>query len=70
MEGCGWCAKAIQLLKTSKEKVTVKKGEGNKDLAKLMQSQGRADYKYWPKIFLNGKFIGGYTDLEKKLTSN
>lgn len=67
MQGCPWCKKAEDLLKKHNKKYQSIPGVGNKDVDELMRKNNRTDYKYWPKIFLNDIFIGGYIDLEKRL---
>ena len=32
-----------------------------------MKEANRQDFTTWPKIFFNGKFIGGYNDLKNFL---
>ena len=70
-EGCGYCQKAKETLlmyATKNPNVTVEiiKGVGNPELIQKMKGNS---YAYWPKIFLNNKFIGGFSDLEKRLSS-
>ena len=72
MKGCGYCNDAKKLLKARKEKkrgvrVNVIKGEGSPSVVRKMKAIGRENYDTWPKIFLNGKFIGGYSDLSKRI---
>ncbi len=67
MDGCPWCEKAEELLLNKGKNYTSSVGVGNPIVEKKMKEAGRTDYKYWPKIFHNDKFIGGYSDLEKRL---
>jgi thioredoxin reductase (NADPH) len=69
LDGCPWCEKAKELLKDKKKKFVAKNGVNNTEVVEKMKKIGREDYKYWPKIFLNDEFIGGYTDLEKRLNN-
>jgi glutaredoxin len=68
MQGCPWCNKAEQLLHKKGKNYKAILGVGNPEVDKKMKKAGRSDYKYWPKIFHNDKFIGGYGDLEKRLS--
>ena len=68
MEGCTWCKKAGDLLKSKGENPKLIPGVGNAELEEKMRKAGKGDYKYWPKIFHNDIFIGGYTDLEKRFS--
>lgn len=73
MDTCIFCKKAKNLLEERANKdrthISVKAipGVGNPEVDKIMASVGRSDFRSWPKIFLNGDFIGGYGDLENKL---
>jgi glutaredoxin len=64
--GCPWCEKAEQFLIKNNFKPKMIDGVNNEKLKSLMKKQGHENYTYWPKIFLNGVFFGGYSDLEKK----
>ena len=68
--GCGYCKKAKELLDSKNMKFeTHELTNVNKDdiYNKLDSLTGK--YRYFPMIFNKGKFIGGYTDLEKKLNN-
>jgi glutaredoxin len=67
MNGCPWCEKAEELLRSKGKNYDSIPGVENPDVIEKMKKAGRLDYKYWPKIFHNNKFIGGYSDLEKRL---
>jgi glutaredoxin 3 len=57
-KGCPFCALAIDLLKKK-----------NKEFTKIIVS--KPDYEYGrtvPQIFIDGKFIGGYSELKKKFS--
>lgn len=69
-KGCPYCEKAKDLLETRKTgRLLVVNGVINgkpiQEINEIMKDIGKEDFKTWPKIFFNGKFIGGYTDLEK-----
>jgi len=67
MDGCPWCEKAQDLLRKKGKTFKAVPGVGNPEVDKKMKKAKRTDYRYWPKIFHNDKFIGGYADLEKRL---
>jgi glutaredoxin len=62
-DGCGYCEKAKKAL-AGRPNVRIIRGEGNMELQQRMSG---INFVTWPKIFLNGKFLGGYSDLEKTL---
>ena len=61
-KGCPYCDKAKAFLKNKNQKVELIDGENLKNFENIIGYE----YKWWPKIFYNGKFIGGYSDLENK----
>lgn len=36
------------------------------EIKKRMKRANKTDFKTWPRIFLNGNFVGGYTDMIKQ----
>lgn len=56
LDGCPYCTAAVELLKSKKYTVTVKRGEESE---KELKGRVPADFTTWPKIFKNDKFIGG-----------
>lgn len=62
-DGCGYCDKAKKYLTKKGRKFRVIRGEENQALSIRMKNIGEEGYNTWPRIFRNGKFIGGYTDL-------
>ena len=66
--GCPYCDKAKKLLEKHHKKFKSVVGAGNPVIEREIIMKGAPrDYHYWPKIFHNGIFIGGYSDLEKIL---
>ena len=65
--GCGYCKKAKELL-DSKNMVykTQELTSVNRDDIYNKVDSLTGKYRYFPMIFNKGKFIGGYTELEKK----
>lgn len=71
-EGCPYCKNAKDMLheRVGKSKSSVKIIDGKihvKEVEDEMKRVGREDFKTWPKIFLNGQFVGGFSDLQNKL---
>lgn len=67
-EGCSYCQKAKDLLKKEglrfkERKITDK----NKEKVYADVDGYTKKYRYYPMIFNRGKFVGGYTELEKML---
>jgi len=63
-DGCGACERAKDLLQRRQTEhpdidIRIERGEGKEIEPK--------EHKTWPKIFLNGTFVGGSVDLENKL---
>ncbi len=72
MNGCGACARTKDMLENRAKRypdvnISFIPGVGNPEVEKQMKKVGKEDFKTWPKIFLNGQFVGGSTDLENKL---
>ena len=65
-DGCPYCDKAKSLLsqKGIKYKVEVANDSNKVQIYKKVDNITN-NYRYFPMIFHNGKFIGGYTELEK-----
>jgi glutaredoxin len=63
-DGCPYCNDAVNLLKSKDAAYSKRTGSGP-DYEKVKADAG--DYGYFPLIIHNGKFFGGYTELEKKL---
>jgi len=67
MDGCTWCDEAKKFLEArvnlDPENISLKIAKGaestDKDVTARLSQYGDT----WPKIFLNGKFIGGYSNL-------
>lgn len=61
---CGFCVKAKELLKKKGLKFTFINVDNFKDSRKLLKKWTKG-YKTIPVIYKEGKFIGGFTDLQK-----
>lgn len=64
---CPYCIKAKKLLNEKKiefedHDITANEVEGRKKLGEMINSESRVSV---PQIFINGKHIGGYSDLKK-----
>jgi glutaredoxin len=69
-EGCPSCIKAKDFLETKNIKVKYESyNNENKNVAIKKYSKKTNNYEYFPMIFYNNKFIGGFVDLEKKFDS-
>jgi glutaredoxin len=69
LNSCSSCTKAKELFNLHKIKynqIEVKESERKNVLSDLKDNTG--DYKYFPIIFKNKQFIGGYDDLKKMFT--
>jgi glutaredoxin len=68
-EGCGYCKKAMELFKEHKIKPIVHDmtDQNKEEIYKKIDHKTNS-YRYFPIIFRNGVFVGGFTDLEKILT--
>ena len=65
MSGCGYCTKAKQLLRTKGYKFKTKEINNSNENEIYAEIDGKTKkYRYFPVIFHNGKFIGGYSELE------
>jgi len=67
-DGCSYCKKAKDLL--GKHKLpfeTVEITDSNRKQIYNIIDKKTDSYRYFPVIFKNKKFIGGYTELEKML---
>jgi len=67
--GCPYCKKAKKLFDSKKipyKNVLVVRGKEDRILEKVDPKTNY--YRYFPIIFMDGKFIGGYSELQEKLT--
>lgn len=67
LPGCRFCIKAMDLL--NQRGIPYNTVYNHQAPAADGEVSTRFDYHTYPKIFLNGEFIGGYSNLEKKLSS-
>ncbi|KAI5180569.1 hypothetical protein PAEPH01_2736, partial [Pancytospora epiphaga] len=67
MNGCGWCRRAIELFKANGigycTANNIERPDINDEVSQKYQ------YRSFPKIFFNGRFIGGYTELEEEINN-
>ena len=64
---CGWCdrvAKMLEDIGTTVEKIDV---SGSKDLLKEMQKAAGEKVTTVPQVIIDGKYIGGYTEVDRFL---
>ncbi len=57
---CPWSSRAVRMLRTLQVKHEIKVIETDSDFKALNK---RTKYSSFPQIFLNGQFIGGYSEL-------
>lgn len=63
---CDYCKKAKMLLNKQNQDYNVFEiTEKNKQNIYSVIDKKTNEYRYFPIVFKNGKFIGGYTELEK-----
>lgn len=74
MTGCPWCVRAKQILQNKNyqvEEVVLVRGTAEADAIKLsIQEKTGVVVRTLPQIFLGDEYIGGCTDLAKKLNVN
>ena len=64
---CSWCdrvAKMLEDIGTPVEKIDV---SGSKDLLKEMQKAAGEKVTTVPQVIIDGKYIGGFTEVERYL---
>lgn len=66
---CSFCVKAKNLLKKNSVPVNWIDVEVDEHRTKLLELQQTHNYKTIPMIFVNGRFIGGFSDLVEKINS-
>ena len=73
-EGCGACVAAKELLDKRKSTIgftleKLKRKDHEKEVNKLTMNKlgNKGPYPFVPVVFVNGKFIGGYTELKKMM---
>jgi glutaredoxin 3 len=74
MSGCPWCVRAKQILQTKNyqvEEVVLVRGTPEADVIKQeIQAKTGVVVRTLPQIFLGEEYVGGCTDLAKKLGVN
>ncbi len=66
---CVFCVKAKNLLKKNNVPVNWIDVENEENRLKLMTLQNTHNYFTIPMIFIDGRFIGGFSDLVEKINS-
>ena len=62
---CGWCDRVVKMLEEHGvivEKIDV---SGDKTLMKEMQKAAGKKVTSVPQVIIDGKFVGGYTEVER-----
>ncbi len=64
---CSWCDRVAKILED--KEVTVEKIDvsGRKDLIKEMQKAAEEKVTTVPQVIIDGKYVGGYTEVERFL---
>ncbi len=64
---CSWCDRVAKILED--REVTVEKIDvsGRKDLIKEMQKAAEEKVTTVPQVIIDGKYVGGYTEVERFL---
>jgi len=64
---CSWCDRVAKILED--REVTVEKIDvsGRKDLIKEMQKAAGEKVTTVPQVIIDGKYVGGYTEVERFL---
>ncbi len=64
---CSWCDRVARILED--KQVTVEKIDvsGRKDLIKEMQKAAGEKVTTVPQVIIDGKYVGGYTEVERFL---
>ena len=66
IDNCPWSARAIRMLRTLQVEHEIKVIKNDNDFKSLNKI---TNYNSFPQIFINGKFIGGYSELAELLSS-
>lgn len=70
-KGCPYCMNAKQLLIDNKQNIVIiEVNETNKDTIYEAIDDLTGKYRYFPVIFENSKFIGGFAELKKNIFLN
>ena len=69
LDGCGYCESAKKLLENKGKKFKTKTLDDSnmKEIYKSVDSL-TGEYRYFPMVFYDGKFIGGYSELTNVLS--
>ena len=64
---CGWCERVARMLED--KEITVEKIDvsGSKILIKEMQAAAGEKVTSVPQVIIDGKYVGGYTEVERFL---
>ena len=64
---CGWCDRVAKMLEDSEVNVEKIDVSGSKDLLKEMQKAAGEKVTTVPQVIIDGKYIGGFTEVERYL---
>ena len=60
LQDCPWSSRAVRMLRTLQTPHEIKVVENDNDFKSIYK---RTNYSSFPQIFINGEFIGGYSEL-------
>ena len=64
---CGWCDRVAKMLEDREVNVEKIDVSGSKDLLKEMQKAAGEKVTTVPQVIIDGKYIGGFTEVERYL---
>ena len=64
---CGWCQRVARILEDKKITVETIDVSGSKELIKEMQKAAGEKVTTVPQVIIDGKYVGGYTEVERYL---
>ena len=67
---CGWCDRVAKMLEDREVNVEKIDVSGSKDLLKEMQKAAGEKVTTVPQVIIDGKYVGGYTEVERYINVN
>jgi glutaredoxin len=67
---CPFCVDALKLAARSRMQITeikLNRDMNREEMIKKVQSRSGVEFKTFPQIFLDGEYIGGFEDFNKKI---